>query len=231
MTTSPSTQPSSSAHTASAPPPKKGLPLLLKIVVGLAFLFGVLAIIVALQPSEFHIARTMKMAAPADKVFAQVNNFHKWDDWSPWVKLDPNAKNTFEGPESGEGAIFRWAGNAEIGEGSMTILESKPNESVKIKLQFLKPFEGEALTQFTIKPEDDQTAVTWSMDGKNNFVAKLLCLLIMDMEKMIGGKYEEGLAKMKSIVEGPEEAKPESESQKSGNEGDKAKEEPKPKDA
>lgn len=231
MTSAHSTVPSSSSAAASGAAAKKGLPLALKIVLGLAFVIGVLAIIVALQPSEFHIARTLKMAAPADKVFAQVNDFHKWDAWSPWIKIDPNAKATFEGPESGEGAVFRWAGNAEVGEGSMTILESKPPESVKIKLHFLKPFEDTAKTQFTLKPEGDQTAVTWSMDGKNNFIGKIFCLLIMDMEKMIGGKYEEGLAKIKAIVEAPTSAKPQSEDPKPTDEETKAKAETKPKDA
>ena len=193
----------------------------MKVILPIAAVLLVLAVgfaaDVALQPAEFHIERTALMkAAPAD-AFAQVNDFHKWDGWSPWIKIDPNAKSTFEGPESGEGAIFRWAGNAEVGEGSMTILESKPHELIRIKLHFVKPFEDTAQTDFTFRPEGDQTAVTWSMDGKNNFVSKMICLLLMDMEAMIGGKYEEGLAKMKSIVEAPEATQ-------SSGEGDKAKE-------
>jgi ketosteroid isomerase-like protein len=190
----------------------------MKILLPIAAVLLVLAIgfaaDVALQPAEFHIERTALMKAAPAETFAQVNDFHKWDAWSPWLKLDPNAKGTYEGPESGEGAIFRWAGNAEVGEGSMTILESKPHELIRIKLHFVKPFEDTAETNFTFKPEGNQTAVTWSMDGRNNFVSKMICRLLMDMEAMIGGKYEEGLAKMKEIVEAPDGAKPSGEGEK-----------------
>jgi hypothetical protein len=142
------------------------------------------------------------MAAPAEEVFAQVNDFHNWEGWSPWLDLDPNAKTTFEGPSSGEGAIFRWAGNENVGEGSMTITDSRPHELVRIDLHFLKPMEGTATCAFTLRPEGDQTSVTWSMDGENDFAGKAMCL-VMDMDEMIGSKYEEGLARMKAIVEAP----------------------------
>jgi len=159
-------------------------------------------IVVVMQPNEFHIERSATMAAPPEAVFVQVNDFHNWEAWSPWLEVDPAAKSTFEGPSAGDGAIFRWAGNAEVGEGSMTIVESKPHELVRINLHFVKPFEDTALTEFTLKPDGDKTAVTWSMDGKNNFMSKAICLF-MDMDEMIGGKYEQGLAKMKTIVENP----------------------------
>jgi len=96
--------------------------------------------------------------------------------------------------------MFRWAGNKEVGEGSMTITESRPSERIRIKLEFLKPFRDTATTEFTFKPEGDQTTVTWSMAGENNFMSKAVCLF-MDMDKMVGGKYEEGLATLKSLVE------------------------------
>jgi Polyketide cyclase / dehydrase and lipid transport len=192
-----------------------------KVAIGIAAALTVLVLglvgIVAMQPSEFHIERSAKMAAAPDKIFEQVNDFHKWNDWSPWAKLDPNAQNSFEGPAAGAGAIFRWAGNAEVGEGSMTILESRPPEHVRIELHFVKPFEDTATTEFKLRPEGEQTTVTWSMDGKNNFISKAFCLLIMDMEQMIGGKYEEGLASLKKIVEAPEPAAPSDESAKPDN--------------
>jgi hypothetical protein len=129
-----------------------------------------------------------------------VNDFHKWEEWSPWAKLDPAAKATFEGPSAGTGAIFRWAGNKEVGEGSMTITESRPSDLIRIRLEFLKPFAATNTAEFTFKPEGDQTAVTWSMAGQNNFMSKAICLF-MDRDKMVGGKFEEGLAAMKSIAE------------------------------
>ncbi len=129
-----------------------------------------------------------------------MNDFHNWEAWSPWAKLDPAAKATFEGPSTGTGAIFKWAGNKEVGEGSMTITESRPSDLIRIKLEFLRPFEATNSAEFTFKPEGNRTAVTWSMEGKNNFIAKAVCLF-MNMDKMVGGQFEQGLAQMKAVVE------------------------------
>jgi hypothetical protein len=174
--------------------------MLIKILIALVVIVAVFAIIVALQPSEFRIVRSASISAPAPEVFAQVNDFHKWEAWSPWAKLDPAAKATFEGPPAGTGAIFRWAGNKEVGEGSMTIIESRPSEVIRIRLEFLKPFAATNTAEFTFKPEGNQTAVTWSMSGRNNFIAKAFCLF-MNMDKMVGGQFEKGLASMKSVAE------------------------------
>jgi hypothetical protein len=181
--------------------------MLRRILIISASIFGLLivgfVVLVAMQPSTFRIERSATMAAAPEEVFAQVNDFHKWDHWSPWLAEDPNAKGTFEGPSSGQGAIFRWAGNENVGEGNMKIVESKPYERVCIDLNFVKPMEGTAKTEFNLTPAGEQTKVTWSMDGTNNFIGKVLCLF-MDMDEMIGSKYEEGLANMKKIVEAPE---------------------------
>jgi hypothetical protein len=80
--------------------------MLKKILIALLALVAIFLIVVALQPSEFDVERTANMAAPPATVFDQVNDFHKWEAWSPWAKLDPNAKITFEGPSSGTGMIM-----------------------------------------------------------------------------------------------------------------------------
>jgi hypothetical protein len=174
--------------------------MLKKILIALAAIVVVFVGVVAMQPSDFRIVRTATISGPAPAVFAQVNDFHNWEAWSPWAKLDPATKNSFEGPSAGIGAIFRWASNKEVGEGSMTITESRPSDLIRIKLEFLKPFAATNSAEFTFKPDGDQTAVTWSMAGKNNFISKAICLF-MNMDKMVGGKFEEGLAAMKSFVE------------------------------
>jgi hypothetical protein len=161
---------------------------------------AVLAVVIARQPSEVQISRSLAMAAPPDKVFEQVNNLHKSPDWSPFIKLDPNIKSSYEGPESGEGAVYKWSGNDEVGEGSMTIIESKPNELVRMKLAFVRPMEDNAEALFTFKPEGEKTNVTWSMTGTNSFIEKAFCMFV-DLDKMIGDKFEEGLVSMKGIVE------------------------------
>jgi hypothetical protein len=194
--------------TPPAPPavPKKAS-LLKRILFVFAALIAVLLVVIAMQPSEFRVSRSATMAAPQAAVFEQVNDFHKWEAWSPWIKIDPNAKGTYEGPTSGPGSKFHWDGNSEVGAGSMTILDSKPNEHVHIKLDFIRPMEGTSDVNFTIEPEGDGTLVTWTMEGKNNFIAKAISL-VMDCDKMIGGYYEQGLANMKAIVEAEPKTEP-----------------------
>ena len=174
--------------------------MLRKILIGLAVLVALFVIVVAMQPSEFQVERTATIAAPQAEVFAQVNDLHKWDAWSPWAKLDPNAKITFEGPEAGQGAAMSWAGNDKVGEGKMTIVESRPDDAVKLKVDFVKPFEGTSNSDFAFKPEGDGTSVTWAMSAHHNFLEKAFCL-VMNGKKMIGGDMEKGLAQLKSLAE------------------------------
>ena len=173
-----------------------------KILITIVAILVVFTVIVALQPSEFRIVRSATISASPPAVFAQVNDFHNWETWSPWAKLDPAAKATFEGPSAGKGAIFRWAGNSDVGEGSMTITESRPNDLIRMRLDFVEPFTATNTAEFAFKPEGSRTAVTWSMEGKNNFIGRVMCLF-MDMDKMVGGQFEKGLANIKSIVEAP----------------------------
>ena len=123
-----------------------------------AVIIVLFAIIVALQPSDFRVTRSAIMSAPAPAVFAQVNDFHKWEAWNPWGKIDPAMKQTYEGAPTGTGAIYTWIGNKEVGEGRMTITESRPNDLIRIKLEFFKPFAATNTAEFTFKPEGNQTA-------------------------------------------------------------------------
>ena len=175
--------------------------MLVKILIVVAVIVVVLIVIVALQPSDFRVTRSATMSAPAPAAFAQVNDFHKWEAWNPWGKIDPAMKQTYEGAPAGTGAIYRWIGNKEVGEGRMTIIESHPSDLIRIKLEFFKPFAATNTAEFTFKPEGNQTVVTWSMSGDKNFMAKAIHLF-MNMDKMIGGQFDKGLAEMKSIVEG-----------------------------
>lgn len=170
------------------------------ILILVAIAVVIFFIAAAMQPSEFRVTRTATIFAPASAVFALVNDLQKWEAWSPWAKLDPNAKNSFEGPASGTGAIMRWAGNSKVGQGSMTITESRPDEFIRFKLEFLKPFVATNTAEFTFNYENDQTIVTWTMYGKSNFMNKAIGL-IMNCEKMVGGQFERGLATLKSVAE------------------------------
>ena len=170
------------------------------ILIAIAAIVVLFIIVVAMQPDEFRVARSAGIAAPPGKIFPHVNDLHKWEAWSPWAKMDSACKNSYDGSPAGTGTIFAWAGNKKVGEGRMTITESRPGELIRIKLEFFKPFKATNAAEFTFKPEGNQTLVTWSMSGKNNFMGKAFGL-IMNCDKMVGGDFEKGLAAMKSVVE------------------------------
>ena len=174
--------------------------MLAKVLIGLAAVAVVLAVVVARQPSSFRVARSATISTPPEQVFAQVNDLHSWEAWSPWLKLDPAARTAYEGPPAGPGAAFTWSGNSNVGEGRMTITESRPPELVRLRLDFKRPFASTNTAEFTFAPDGKHTVVTWSMSGEKNLFAKALHLF-MDMDTMIGAKFDEGLAQMKAIAE------------------------------
>jgi hypothetical protein len=176
-----------------------------KIVVGLLAIVTGFSMVVYLQPDETLVSRNIAVAAPAPAVFDQVNTLRNWDGWSPWAKLDPNAKNSFDGPQAGIGAGFAWSGNDKVGEGRMKIVDSRPGEHVHVAVDFVRPFEGKSTSEFSFKPESGKTNVTWRIRGHNGFIAKAIGLF-MSPEKMLGPDMEKGLAQLKSTAEAP--AKP-----------------------
>lgn len=174
--------------------------MLLKTVAVFALLVVVFLVVALLQPSTYRVVRTATIAAPAAVVFAQVNDFHAWSAWSPWEHLDPAMKKTFGGAPAGAGATYAWAGNSKAGEGTMAITESRPNERIKIDLEFIKPFAAQNGTEFAFSEDHGQTGVSWSMTGSKNLVMKAMGLF-MSMDKMIGGDFERGLANLKAVAE------------------------------
>ena len=168
------------------------------VVIVLVCVIG--CVVVAMQPSHYTVERSATINAPASVVFAQVNDFHKWEAWSPWAKIDPNMKTTYSGSAAGPGAVYSWVGNSDVGEGRMTITDSVPSTSIKIKLEFIKPFAATNATDFMFATQGNQTNVRWIMSGEKNFLMKGFTLF-MNMDKMVGDDFEKGLAQMKTVAE------------------------------
>jgi uncharacterized protein YndB with AHSA1/START domain len=174
--------------------------MIAKILLGVGVVIALVLIIAAFQPSDFRVERSTVIAAPAAVVFAQVNDFHRWVAWSPWEKIDPAMKKTFDGAPAGTGAIYSWAGNNQVGEGRCTIIESRPNELIRVRLDFIKPFASVCTADYAFKQDGERTQVTWSMSGPKNFISKLIGLF-MSMDKMLGEQFEAGLSNLKTVSE------------------------------
>jgi hypothetical protein len=171
--------------------------MLKKILIGLAVIIALFLIFVAMRPDTFHVERSANMSAPPEAVFPFVNDLHKWSEWAPWDKLDPNMKKDYEGGP-GPGAKYHWVGNDKVGEGRMTITEAHAPNKVGIKLEFIKPWEATNATTITIMPAGVGSKVTWAMDGSQNFMAKMFGLF-MNMDEMIGKDFEAGLATLGNL--------------------------------
>jgi carbon monoxide dehydrogenase subunit G len=175
---------------------KTALVILAVIAVGI---LGVLAF-AANKPDVFTVQRTASIKAPPEKIFPFINDFHQWTVWSPFEKIDPDMKRTYGPITVGKGATYGWDGNKNIGSGSMEILDAPAPRKVTVKLDFMRPFEAHNIAEFTLQPAGDLTAVTWSMHGPVPFFAKIIHVF-MDMDKMVGGQFAEGLGKLKAAAE------------------------------
>ena len=176
--------------------------MLKTILIAVVVVIAGILVFASTRPEAFSVQRTTTIHAPADKVFALINDFHRWGEWSPWEKLDPEMKRTFSGPAAGVGTTYEWTGNSKVGAGRMEILRAAPASKVDIKLDFIKPFEGHNITEFTLTPQGDSTQVTWAMSGPTPFVSKLMQVFV-SLDTMIGKDFDEGLANLKRITEKP----------------------------
>ncbi len=175
--------------------------MLLKTFIVLAVLLAGFLIYVATRPAAFRYTRGLAINAAPETLFPHINDLRQFQEWNPWAKAEPDIKLTYSGPGSGPGSSYDWTGK-KTGEGTMTITESQPNQLVRARMDFRKPFTATHTAEFTLKPEGSQTLVTWSLYGDNNFLGKLFGVL-MNGDKMCGDQFEQGLAALKDIVEAP----------------------------
>jgi hypothetical protein len=170
------------------------------ILIIVIMLVAALLAYAATKPDTFHIQRSANIKAPPEKIFALIEDFHSWSAWSSWEKMDPAMKRTYSGSANGTGAVYAWKGNNKVGEGRMEITDTSPPSKVTIKLDFIKPFEGHNIAEFTLDPKGDSTNVTWAMHGPTPYMAKVMHIFF-NMDKMIGKEFEAGLGNLKTIVE------------------------------
>jgi uncharacterized protein YndB with AHSA1/START domain len=168
------------------------------IAIGVAI--AAVLIFAATQPDTFRVQRATTIKAPPERVFPLINDFQRWDAWSPWEKKDPAMKRTFGTATSGKGAVYGWQGNKDVGQGRMEIAESVAPSNVTIKLDFVEPWEAHNLVEFTLQPQGETTNITWAMHGPMPYVSKLMSIF-MDMDRMIGKDFEAGLANLKAVAE------------------------------
>ena len=172
-----------------------------KVLLALAVIIAGFLAFVATRPDTYHVERSTTIHAPAEVVYAMISDLKSFGEWSPWDKRDPGMQKTFSAATSGAGASYAWHGNSKVGSGKMTITEAKPPGLVRERLEFLEPFASVCDVGFDVVPAGaGEVKMTWSMDGHNTFIPKAMGVF-MDMDKMIGKDFDEGLANLKRISE------------------------------
>ncbi|HEY1495984.1 MAG TPA: SRPBCC family protein [Candidatus Solibacter sp.] len=152
------------------------------------------------RPGVFRVERSLAIQAPPERIFPHLADFHNWAAWSPWEPRDPAMKKTFSGSPSGNGAVYEWAGNAQVGVGRMEILEAAAPSHLRIKLDFLKPFEGHQTAEFTLAPSAGATTVTWAAFGPTTYLT-LVMSIFCSMDDLLGKDFVTGLRNLKAISE------------------------------
>ena len=173
--------------------------ILIVLAVLVAAVAGVLAY-AATKPDEFRVQRSTSIKAPAEKIFALINDFRSWTSWSPYEHKDPAMKRTFSGPQIGKGAVYEWDGNSQVGAGRIEIADTAPPSKVMIKLDMIKPLDAHNMVEFTLEPNGDATRVTWAMNGDVPYLAKIMHVFF-NMDRMVGHDFEVGLANLKAVAE------------------------------
>jgi hypothetical protein len=172
------------------------------LIIVAVLVLGVAAVLVipATKPDIFRIQRSTTIKASPDKIFPLINEFRNWRSWSPYEHKDLAMKRTFSGAPNGKGAVYEWEGNSDVGAGRIEITDTAPPSKVMINLDMLKPFEAHNKVEFTLEPRGDTTTVTWAMAGSTPYLAKIMHVF-MNVDRMVGGDFEAGLASMKAVAE------------------------------
>lgn len=174
--------------------------MLKKIAIVLLVLIGAVLAFAATRPDSFRVQRSTNIKTSPEKIFPLIADLHAWGEWSPWEKIDPAMKRMYSGAPSGKGAVYAWEGNGNVGAGRMEITDTATSSKITIKLDFFKPLEGHNTAEFTLVGKGDNTEVTWSMFGPSPYISKLIGIFL-DMDAMIGGNFESGLANLKTLAE------------------------------
>lgn len=202
MSTSSPAPASSTAIDAAPAKPKRSRALKILAGIGLVLVAGVLVVLAlaATKPDVFRVERSVTINAPAEQIYPLIEDFQEWPKWSPFENLDPQMQKTFSGAERGQGAVYAWDGNSQAGKGRIEIIEAAAPSKLGMTLDFERPFECHNQVLFTLEPVGDGTKVTWAMSGPNQFMGKVMQVLL-NTDAMVGSQFESGLAKLKAEAE------------------------------
>lgn len=171
-----------------------------KIIVVIIVLVAGTLIYAYFIPPEYSISREISINAKAENIFPLIVNTKMADDWMPWKEIDPNVKISYSGPDGAVGSSSSWESDGQMGVGKAEVVEVIPNQKVVTKITYVKPMEFTQISEFQLTESGETTKMRWSVEGKKVYISRLMCIF-MDLDKYLGGMFEKGLIKLKTIVE------------------------------
>lgn len=174
--------------------------MLVRILIAVNVFLAALLVYAATRPNTLYFEHSIVIAAPPAKVFPLVNDFHHWDEWQPLTRDDPAATRTYSGAPSGVGAVFQWSGKGNTGSGRIEITQSVPDSRIAFHTDFDRPFKVHNENQFTFEPAGNGTRVTWTMQGSNLYIMKVMGVFL-NMNRVIGKHFDESLRNLKASAE------------------------------
>ncbi|CAB3797164.1 hypothetical protein LMG28614_04512 [Paraburkholderia ultramafica] len=160
---------------------------------------GLLLAYAATRPDSFRIERSLRIEAPPERIYALIDDLHRFNLWNPFLRKDPATQGIYSGTPSGKGARYAWQSD-KVGVGQMEIVDTTAASSVTMSLDFITPFEAHNMAEFTLKPDANATQVTWAMHGPVPFLSKLMQVFV-SMDRMVGKDFEDGLSNLKTLAE------------------------------
>ena len=172
------------------------LKALLYLVLALVALFLLVGLFL---PKTAQVERSITTSASPATVYSLVDGFKRFNEWSPWARIDPATTYTYSGPETGVGARMEWASaHPDVGKGSQEVIDVRPGQSVTSKLDF--GMDNPTTSTINLEPAGTGTRVTWTLDSdfSGSLVGRYFGLAL---DRMVGPDYEKGLAQLKAVAE------------------------------
>jgi len=162
---------------------------------------GIVLILALIAPKSYNVFRTIEISKSRMEVFEYLKYLKKQEEWSPWATKDPNMEREYSGTDGEVGVVYHWKGNKEVGEGEQEITNIVDGKRIDGELRFLKPWKSTSDCYLEVEDgAENTTKVVWGFKGKNKFPMSIM-MLFMNMDKMVGKDFEEGLRSLKSKLE------------------------------
>ncbi len=135
-----------------------------------------------LRSRKFRVEGALPLRAPVARVYAELEDFGRWQAWSAWSARDPSMTLRLTGARAGLGAACTWSGDRASGSGSMEVVHAVPHQRLVVRVIYRSPRELEAILEFETRARPDgNTDLTWAFHGPAS-----LRLRMLDVVRLLG---------------------------------------------